>query len=70
LPDNDFILVFAGSDNKLEIIHNHYLEEAESSFDFTPKRFYKFYGKDGATLRDSYNFKEWEKASRMEALGS
>lgn len=70
LPDNEFVLVFTGSDNKLEIIHNHYLEEAESSFEFTPKRFYKFYGKDGATLKDSYNFKEWEKASRMEALVS
>lgn len=52
----------------MEIIHNHYLEEPELSSNFVSKRFYKFYGKDGATLKDSYNFKEWEKASRLEAL--
>ena len=70
LPDNEFVLTYSGSNDKNEIFHNHYLEEPDLSSNFVPKQFYKFYGKNGATLKDSYNFKEWEKASRLESLAT
>ena len=30
------------------------------------KRFYKYYGKDGATLSNSYNLEEWREASGLQ----
>ena len=70
LPDEEFVLV-AQKERYQGIMHNHYLvgenkDAKEVSLEFAPKQFYKYYGKNGATLMDSYNFNEWEIASRLE----
>jgi hypothetical protein len=33
--------------------------------ELTQKRFYKFYGANGATLADSYNLEEWKISSKL-----
>lgn len=70
LPDEEFVLV-TQKERYQGIMHNHYLvgenkDGKEVSLEFAPKQFYKYYGKNGATLMDSYNFNEWEIASRLE----
>lgn len=62
LPKEEFVLVFTKEeDNKTLLFHNHLL-----GMELTQKRFYKFYGANGATLADSYNLKEWQNSSKLE----
>lgn len=64
IPDNEFVIYYEKGDNDTFLFHNHYL--VNSDFSLTSDRFYKYYGKDGATLADAYNYKEWAEASRLE----
>ena len=70
LPQDEFVLVFFKGNNT-NLMHNHILVgendgEENNSFQYAPKQFYKYYGKDGATLMDSYNLDEWKVASRLD----
>lgn len=63
LPKEEFVLVYLQptNDQGSIILHNHHLDETAKV-----GQFYKFYGKNGATLADSYNFQEWKTSSRLE----
>ena len=65
LPVDEFVLVFAEPEYEF-IYHNHVLEEAQDQLGLKLKRFYKYYGKDGATLSNSYNLEEWREASGLQ----
>lgn len=61
IPPESYVITSSISGNS-GIVHNHFLAKDVSNPlepSFVVKQFYKYYGKDGATLADSYNFSEW-----------
>ena len=61
LPDEEFVIIKTGDSEKTPLIlHNHHLDESFQEIGFKKK-----YGKEGATLKESYNYNEWQKASGL-----
>ena len=61
LPDEEFIIIKPDNSEKTPfILHNHHLDESFQEIGFQKK-----YGKEGATLKESYNYNEWQKASGL-----
>ena len=61
LPDEEFVIIKTGDPEKAPLVlHNHHLGESFQGIGFKKK-----YGKEGATLKESYNYNEWQKASGL-----
>jgi hypothetical protein len=59
IPKDEFVITYV-SGNYENILHNHGL-----GMKYSLGQYFKYYGKDGATLENSYNYSEWKDVSRL-----